>query len=115
MKIVFDKGSERQRAIDVNRISENPVELVLTGVYDTVIEQPGDFPDITTFVHNQMFTTIDVISDDGMVIPICSGYNYIQEISTNYYERGKSYSLIMTITRVEIIDTVVENLDGDGE
>ena len=101
MYITFDKGTENERSLAVERINENPVDLVLNGNYDTIIEKAEDFPNIAPFVEKPDFDPIEVTTESGMVVPICEGYNHIESITATYYEKGRSYTMNVQAVRRE--------------
>lgn len=101
MRITFDKGTANERSLKVDRINENPVDLVMNGYFDTIVEKPEDFPDISPFIEKPDFDSIEVVTEDEMVVPICAGYNHIESITATYYEKGKSYTLNVQVVRRE--------------
>ena len=101
MRITFDKNTENERSLELQRVYERPVELVLSGNLDKTIESAEDFPDIEPFVKKPKFATIEVTDEGGMTVPICAGYDTITDITATYYEKTKAYSLTMTVTKAE--------------
>lgn len=101
MRITFDKNTENERSLEIQRIYERPVDFVLSGNLDKTISSAEDFPDIEPFAKKPKFSTIEVTDEDGMPVPICDGYDTITDITATYYEKTKAYSLTLTVTKGE--------------
>ena len=101
LKLTFDKGLETQRELLVDHIYEYPITITLNATYDKEVKSASDFPDISGFEKNPDFSTVELTDDDGMQIPLSSGYNYISDIIMNYYDRTKTVNLTVTLTHSE--------------
>lgn len=99
MTITFDKNTANERTLPIDRINERPVDVVLSGSYDKVIDSAQDFPDLTPFVEAPDFDTVEITDKDGVAVPVCGDYDYISDILGSYYERTKTYSVQITLAK----------------
>lgn len=92
MTLTFDKGMETERTLEVQSMYEYPIQKRLTANNEIEIQKSGDIPDISDFLSNPDFTTLE-IKDGSVVIPTQTEYNHIADLSINYRAESKLYSV----------------------
>lgn len=93
MTLIFDKDTQDERRLVVDRIYFRVTEGVIQGVYDKQIESASDIPDLTDFINKPSFSKL-IILNNGIEIPTYN-VNYIRDITGNLYD--KNYNLTITI------------------
>lgn len=93
MTLIFDKNTQDERRLPIDRVYFRGTEGVVQGVYDKQITSASDIPDLSSFVNNPVFINL-VIDDNGIEIPV-STVNYIRDVTGNLYE--KNYNLTVTL------------------
>ena len=99
MKMTFDKGLSTERSLAINHLSERPITHAMNGTLS--IESPGDndIPDVSPFLDNPNFSTVEVLDENMTPYPICEGYNVITDLATNYDDMRKIFSLSVMVGR----------------
>ena len=99
LTMTFDKGLETEKTLDIMYLYEHPLRSSLNGSLDKTIKTNNDFIDVSAFIDSPDFQTLEIVDENGMEIPLWGGYNYIQDITTNYSSDSKNYSLSITISK----------------
>ena len=99
MTIIFDKNLSTERSIAINFFTEQILDQRLHANWEKIISDSTEIPDISDFVNNKNFETIEV-QDNGITIPIQGTYNRIAQVSTTYIADNRSYSLSIVLDYV---------------
>ena len=90
MQIVFDRGMETQRAINVDFFGENLSRCTLNASMSKVLtEEDTAVPDLGT--SKEPFTTVEIV-DGNIAVPMQGRYNAVLDASAAYNSRTKEYS-----------------------
>lgn len=101
MTIYFDKNTADARELEVKGIYINPVMNTLSASNNIIINSQEDFPDLTSFIDKPNFESIE-IKDGDLILPLQGNYNYINELSINYYPENKTYNVSITVNYSEV-------------
>ncbi len=100
MQIIFDKGLDTQRAIEVDSFSENVGRDVLSASWTRVLKSDTAIPAVKTLTDNPTFTTVEVVDTDGETafsIPVQGEYNTIRDVNVNYSSAQCVYNLTIVL------------------
>ena len=97
INLILDSGMEKERSMLLDHISERPLSRTLVGAYTTEVKSSDDFPDISAFTGDAEFSTVRVVDEDGIDIPVLGGYSVIRDVVSNYDSINKYYSLSITL------------------
>lgn len=95
--IIFDKGTNRERSLQVDKISERPIVLTLNGYRVLRVNHESDFPDLSSFALAEEFSTVEVLDGNQTPLPICSRYNKINDLTINYDDAQKIATVCISI------------------
>lgn len=96
MTFIFDKELATEKSIEMAYYSEQSRNKKISSNKDYTILTQSDFPDISGFSDDVMFSTLEIV-DDGMVIPIVGEYNYIEAFNTSYSSHNKLFQISMVL------------------
>lgn len=96
MIITFDKGIDTEKSINVDHISEHVITGRLNGTRLISIGDGTDLPDLSAFSAGE-FSTIEVVNDNGVNIPISGNYTHIVDVSLNYSEIDDSCNISIVV------------------
>lgn len=97
MTLTFDRNLTNQRSMEVMFFGEQILETRLIAGREIKVSQGQVFPDISAFVTNRTFSTVEAVDSDEVAIPIVGTYNTIINLSINYSDVTKSYNLTLTL------------------
>ena len=97
LKMIFDKGFDTERKLDLDHLTERPLTLTMNGTRTLEVKSEGDWPDIADFIDNPTFTSLEVLDDNLTPLPICEGYNIINDLAINYDDNMKVCSLSVMV------------------
>ena len=93
LTITFDKGTENERSLTVQNIFEHPLSNNLSASNTIKIESAKDFPNYDVFYGKPNFSTLEIMDDSGMEIPMHGSYSHISDFSTSYFDETKTLSV----------------------
>lgn len=96
MTIIFDKNLSTERSIAINFFTEQLLDRRLHANWEKNISDSTEIPDVSDFVNNKNFNTIEV-QDNSISIPVQGTYNRIAQVSTTYIAENKSYNLTIVL------------------
>lgn len=101
MQLIFDKGMDTQRAVEVDFFGENLFRGTLSASYSRILS--GDattVPDLSVLKDAPTFSSVSVV-DGNMVVPLQGSYNTVQEASAAYNASTRQYSATIVLVRTE--------------
>ncbi len=100
MQLIFDRGLETQRAIEVDYFGENMFRGVLNASWNHKLGEVESVPNLGTLRGNPSFTTVEAVTGTTTV-PIQGTYNRVQDASAAYNAREGSYSVTVVLGYAE--------------
>lgn len=92
MEMIFNKGKEDEKRIEVSNLSEHLTDGRLFGSREIVVSKAEDFPNVQDFVRDAFFETLEIV-DGEMTVPMQGRYNVIENASVRYNSSDKNYYL----------------------
>lgn len=88
MKLIFDKGLETEKSLEVERVNIRPLSARING---SVSGNTADgTPDLSAFT-TENISSVNLEADDGHEIPVGGSYDHIIDVSITYEEGGAVY------------------------
>lgn len=97
MFVIFDKDTEIERSIPMAFMNEQPMVNKMTCDIAIKVTKSSDIPDLSQFKDHPTFETIDVVSEDGITLPLMGNYSKITSLYANYSDIEKVYSIGMAV------------------
>lgn len=98
IKITFDN----ERSLEVSQVFWHPLNNRLSGNRNIAVTKESDIPDISDFVANPNFTTLEVVDEEtGVAIPVGKGLDYIIDVAIEYYAHDNSATLTVALGKEE--------------
>lgn len=100
MKIVFDKNTEMQRAVDINHFAESLLRKTLSASWTGRLGEVLTVPAANALASNPSFVTVEVVDGDGdtaFSVPVQGTYNVIRDVSVNYVASEQLYSMALVL------------------
>lgn len=100
MQIIFDRGLDTQRSVEVDSFSENVGRGVLSASWARVLKSDTEIPAVKPLTDNPTFTTVEVADTDGETafsVPVQGEYNTIREANVNYSSAQRVYTLTLVL------------------
>ena len=101
MTLIFDRNLSSERTLPCDRVYFRANEGIVQGIYDTVISQISDLPDLSDFISNPNFTTLHINTGE-VEIPV-DNVNIITDILGNLYGQG-NFNLTVTLGQADTND-----------
>lgn len=92
MLFIFDKGLESEKRINLDYYSEQVRNRKLISNKDYKIEKQSDFPDVSQFKEDTLFSSLEV-TDGDIEVPVIGSYNHIDTFNTSYIVSTKTYQV----------------------
>lgn len=99
MTMTFDKGTDSQRELKLNYANENITENRLNG-NNSIDLQTGTIPDLSEFIENPDFSTVELKRESGSAIPLQGDYNRITGLSATVDEMSGRYNVMIALGKV---------------
>jgi hypothetical protein len=93
MLVIFDKGLTSEKTIEMDNMFEYPLDNNMNLTKEIIIKEGVVIPDYAPLEENFPFTTLNVISGNGIEIPLAGQYNKVTGMSINYFDSEKRYSV----------------------
>ena len=104
MQIIFDKGTENQRAIAIDFFGENLFRGNLNASWNRQLDAETAAPNVATLKEVPTFSTVeivDTVGDESFSVPMQGRYNTILDASAAYNAQSRQYSVTIVLGRVE--------------
>lgn len=88
MKLIFDKGLETEKYLDVERVNIRPLFARINGSFSG--HTADGAPDLSSFT-NEQIASVSLEADDGAEIPLVGNYSRLVDVSITYEEGGSVY------------------------
>lgn len=88
MKLIFDKGLETEKSINVERVNIRPIASRINGSASG--NTADGSPDLSVFTTEDI-SSVSLEADDGSEIPVNGNYNHLIDVSITYEEGGAVY------------------------
>lgn len=96
MYLIFDKGLETQRAVEVDFFGENLTRGVLNATFNRRLAEAAAVPDLSVLRSNSTFATLEAV-DGEVAVPVQGVYNTAQDMSAAYNAREGTYSTTIVL------------------
>ena len=93
MLVIFDKGLMSEKTIEMDNFFEHPLNNNVNLSREIIIKEGVSIPDYSPVGENFSFTTVNIISSNGIEIPLAGTYNKVTGMSLNYFDADKRYSV----------------------
>ncbi len=100
MKIIFDKGTETQRAVEITHFGEGLNSGVLNAVWTGRLGEVASVPAVKPLVDTPAFATVEVVDgegDDTFAVPVQGSYNVVRDASVNYAASERLYTMTLVL------------------
>lgn len=100
MKIIFNKGTETQRAVEITHFGESLGRGVLNAVWAGRLGEVASVPAVKALVDAPDFSTVEVVDgedDGGFAVPVQGSYNVIRDASVNYAASERLYTMTLVL------------------
>ena len=104
MQIIFDKGTENQRAIAIDFFGENLFRGNLNASWNRHLGAEAAVPNVAALKAAPTFSTVeivDTVSEDSFSVPVQGSYNAILDASAAYNAQSRQYSVTIVLGYVE--------------
>ena len=105
MKIIFDKGTETQRAVEITHFGEGLNRGVLNAVWTGRLGEVSAVPAVKPLVDAPAFATVEVVDgegDDTFAVPVQGNYNVIRDANVNYAASERLYTITLVLGRDQV-------------
>ena len=99
MKMIFDAGLTTERRLELDHLVEHPLTHSMNGSRTIEVKSESDWPDVSAFLDKPDFSTVEVLDSNMTPLPICAGYDIITDLTTNYDDMRKIFSLSVMVGR----------------
>jgi hypothetical protein len=102
MKIIFDKGTETQRAVEITHFGESLGRGVLNAVWTGRLGEVASVPAVKQLVDAPAFVTVEVVDGEGdgsFAVPVQGDYNVIRDANVNYAASERLYTMTLVLGR----------------
>lgn len=93
MTIIFNKGLTNEKTIEMDNMFEYPLDNNMNLTKEIFIKEGVVIPNYAPLEENFPFTTLNIISGNGIEIPLAGKYNKVTGMSINYFDADKRYSV----------------------
>ena len=104
MKIIFDKGTETQRAVEITHFGEGLGRGVLNAVWTGRLGEVSAVPAVKPLVDTPAFATVEIVDgeeDGGFAVPVQGSYNIVRDASVNYAASERIYTMTLVLGYVQ--------------
>lgn len=105
MKIIFDKGTETQRAVEITHFGEGLNRGVLNAVWTGRMGDVSAVPAVKPLVDTPAFSTVEVVDGEGndtFAVPVQGNYNVIRDANVNYAASERLYTMTLVLGRDQV-------------
>lgn len=99
MLVIFDKGLASEKTIEMDNMFEYPLDNNMNLTKEIYIKEGVVIPDYAPLEENFPFTTLNIVSGNGIEIPLAGKYNKVVGMSINYFDADKRYSVNINLGR----------------
>lgn len=100
MKIIFDKGTETQRAVEITHFGEGLNRGVLNAVWTGRLGEVASVPAVKPLVDTPAFATVEVVDGEGdgsFAVPVQGSYNVVLDANVNYAASERIYTMALVL------------------
>ena len=104
MQIIFDKGTENQRAIAIDFFGENLFRGNLNASWNRQLGAEAAVPNVAALKADPTFSTVeivDTVGEESFSVPVQGSYNAILDASAAYNAQSRQYSVTIVLGYVE--------------
>ena len=91
MLVIFDKGFASEKTIEMDNMFEYPLDNNMNLTKEIYLKEGVIIPDYAPLEENFPFTTLNIISGNGIEIPLAGKYDKVIGMSINYFDVDKRY------------------------
>ena len=105
MKIIFDKGTETKRAVEITHFGEGLNRGVLNAVWTGRLGEVSAVPAVKPLVDTPAFSAVEVVDgegDDTFAVPVQGNYNVIRDATVNYAASERLYTMTLVLGRDQV-------------
>ena len=105
MTIIFDKGPETQRAVELTHLGAGLNRGVLNAVWTGRLGEVSAVPAVKPLVDAPAFATVEVVDgegDDTFAVPVQGNYNVIRDANVNYAASERLYTMTLVLGRDQV-------------
>lgn len=106
MLVIFDKGLSSEKTIEMDSMFEYPLNNTVNLNKEIIIKEGVSIPNYSPVGENFPFTSVSVISGNGIEIPLAGTYNKVTGMSLNYFDADKRYTVSINLGRQEVNEEV---------
>ncbi len=100
MKIVFDKNTEIQRAVDISHFGESLLRKTLSAAWTGRLGEVSSVPAANALASAPSFATVEIMDGDGdtaFAVPVQGTYNVIRDVNVSYVASEQVYSMTLVL------------------
>ena len=99
MLVIFNKGLTNEKIIEMDNFFEHPLNNNINLTKEIIIKEGVEIPNYAPVQENFPFSTVNIISGNGVEIPLAGKYDKVTGMSINYFDADKRYSVNINLGR----------------